>query len=74
MIINGKLASDYSNKELIQLFDYYHFRDTYILELSSELCIRAGLEDELLSSDVDTFEGLVDRAYDIIKEDLNAEH
>jgi hypothetical protein len=39
-------------------------------ELVAEICDRAGLSEEYKSSDEDTFEHIIDRAIEILKEDI----
>lgn len=62
--------STLSDKQLLDLFDSYDF---YIFEICDELCIRAGLEAEWFYSDGESFESIVDRAYDILKGELDEE-
>lgn len=44
--------------------------DYYDPELVEEICDRAGLSEEYKSSDEDTFEHIIDRAIDILKENI----
>ena len=58
---------DYEDIALILLEDSLDYHDP---ELVEEICDRAGLLEEYKSSDEDTFESVLDRALEILKEGL----
>lgn len=58
---------DYTNFALLMAESARDYHDPEIIE---EICDRAGLLEEYKSSDEDTFEHIIDRAIEILKEDI----
>jgi hypothetical protein len=64
------MENEYKNYETKALIELDESLDYYIHELVLEICSRAGLLEEYKSSDGETFERVLDRAIEILKEDL----
>lgn len=58
---------DYANFALLMTESALDYHDP---ELNEEICDRAGLLEDYKSSDGETFESVLDRAIEILKEDL----
>jgi len=58
---------DYENIALILLEDSLDYHNP---DLVAEICDRAGLSEEYAASDGESFESILDRAIDILKEGL----
>jgi len=58
---------DYTNFALLMIESA---SDQHNPELAAEICHRAGLLEEWNSADGETFESVIDRAIEILKEDL----
>ena len=58
---------DYEDIALILLEDSLDYHDPALI---TEICRRAGLAEDYQSSDEDTFERVLDRAIEILKEGL----
>lgn len=56
-----------SNRELLKTEASLNYHD---LELDAIICSRAGLEIEWANADSETFEGVLDRAIEILKEGI----
>lgn len=56
-----------SNRELLETEASLNHHD---LELDAIICSRAGLEIEWANADSETFEGVLDKALDILKEGI----
>lgn len=56
-----------SNRELLETEASLNHHD---LELDAIICSRAGLEIEWANADSETFEGVLDRAIEILKEGI----
>lgn len=61
---------DYKNYENATLLITESALDYHDPELVEEICSRAGLLEEYKSSDGETFESVMDRAIEILKEGL----
>ena len=57
---------DYTNFALLMIESA---SDQHNPELAAEICHRAGLIEEWTDADEDAFEGVLDRAVEILKED-----
>ena len=64
------MKNEYRNYETKALIELDESLDYYIHELVLEICSRAGLLEEYKSSDGETFESVMDRAIEILKEGL----
>ena len=58
---------DYENIALILLEDSLDYHDP---DLVAEICDRAGLSEEYAASDGESFESILDRAIEVLKEEL----
>ena len=56
---------NYENAELVEMFAGLDYYDP---DMNSEICDRAGLSEEYKSSDGETFESVIYRAIEILKE------
>ena len=65
-MINKFKYRDYTTAALLVLDSGLDYHD---LELETEICYRAGLEEEFASAG-DDFEVIIDRAIEILKEDI----
>jgi hypothetical protein len=54
---------NYENAELVEMFAGLDYYDP---DMNSEICDRAGLSEDYEASDEDTFEGVLDRALEIL--------
>jgi hypothetical protein len=57
----------YRDDELVEIFEKMDYYDS---EVCAEICDRAGLLEEYKSSNEETFESVIDRAIEILKEGL----
>ena len=58
---------DYEDIALILLEDSLDYHDP---DLVAEICDRAGLSEEYAASDGESFESILDRAIEVLKEEL----
>ena len=56
-----------SDDELVEIFEKMDYYDS---EVCAEICDRVGLIEEWTDADEDAFEGVLDRALEILKEGL----
>ena len=64
------MTNEYRNYETVGLILLEDSLDYHDPELVAEICDRAGLTEEYKASNEDTFESVIDRALDILKEGL----
>jgi hypothetical protein len=57
----------YRDDELVEIFEKMDYYDS---EVCAEICDRVGLIEEWTDADGETFESVIDRAIEILKEGL----